>query len=61
MTDYHTVYKGNEGETTEWDDIQRKQGNFPDKVRIFSPSKSPQPHSFTHPSFNRYAGTYLET
>lgn len=26
MTEYHTVYKGPEGETTQWDDIQRKMG-----------------------------------
>ena len=31
--DYHTVYKGPEGETTQWDDIQRKLGNLPAKVR----------------------------
>ena len=34
MADYHTVYKANEGETTEWDEIQRKLGNLPPKVRF---------------------------
>lgn len=28
MAEYHTVYKGPEGETTQWDDIQRKLGNL---------------------------------
>ena len=32
MTEYHTVYKGPEGETTQWDDIQAKHGNLPAKV-----------------------------
>jgi hypothetical protein len=32
MTEYHSVYKGPEGETTQWDDIQRKLGNLPEKV-----------------------------
>jgi hypothetical protein len=27
----HTVYKGPEGETTQWDDIQSKMGNLPPK------------------------------
>lgn len=34
MTDYHTVYKRGEGESTQWEDIQRKLGNIPEKVRI---------------------------
>lgn len=29
MGDYHNVYKAPEGETTQWDDIQRKMGNLP--------------------------------
>lgn len=32
MTEYHTVYKGPEGESTQWDDIQAKLGNRPAKV-----------------------------
>lgn len=36
MTDYHTTYKGQEGETTEWDDIQAKHGNKPAKVKRLS-------------------------
>jgi hypothetical protein len=27
--DYHTTYRGPEGRTTEWDDIQVKLGNYP--------------------------------
>lgn len=26
---HHTVYRKAEGETTEWDDLQRKFGNLP--------------------------------
>lgn len=29
MTEYHTIYKGPEGETTQWEDIQRRLGNLP--------------------------------
>ena len=32
MTEYHTIYKGPEGESTKWDDIQRKLGNKAPKV-----------------------------
>lgn len=32
MAEYHTVYKGPDGDTTQWDDIQRKLGNLPAKV-----------------------------
>ena len=28
MADYHSVYKGPEGETTQWQDIQAKLGNY---------------------------------
>lgn len=28
MADYHTVYKGPEGQTTQWEDIQVKLGNM---------------------------------
>ena len=34
MADYHTVYKGPEGQTTQWDDIQRKMGNLPAKEPV---------------------------
>lgn len=37
MADYHTVYKGPEGETTQWDDIQRKLGNLPPKEPVWKP------------------------
>lgn len=32
MSEYHTIYKGDPYETTEWDEIQRKHGNLPPKV-----------------------------
>eukprot|EP01026_Neomeris_dumetosa_P040939 TRINITY_DN3386_c0_g1_i7.p2 TRINITY_DN3386_c0_g1~~TRINITY_DN3386_c0_g1_i7.p2 ORF type:complete len:245 (-),score=48.03 TRINITY_DN3386_c0_g1_i7:536-1270(-) len=38
MGDYHKVYKGQEGETTEWDDIQRKLGNYPEKEPVWKPA-----------------------
>lgn len=28
MADYHTTYRGPEGKSTEWDDIQIKMGNL---------------------------------
>lgn len=34
MADYHAVYKGPEGQTTQWDDIQRKMGNLPPKEPV---------------------------
>lgn len=37
MADYHTVYKGPEGETTQWDDIQRRLGNLPPKPEVWKP------------------------
>ncbi|GIL62025.1 hypothetical protein Vafri_16344 [Volvox africanus] len=37
MTDYHTVYKGPEGETTQWEDIQRRLGNLPPKAPVWKP------------------------
>jgi hypothetical protein len=37
MGDYHTVYKGPEGETTQWEDIQRKLGNLPAKEPVWKP------------------------
>ena len=39
MADDHTVYKGPEGRTTQWEDIQRKMGNFPPK----EPPSKPDP------------------
>lgn len=39
MADYHSTYKGPEGQTTQWDDIQRKMGNLPAK----EPVKAPDP------------------
>eukprot|EP00798_Chlamydomonas_sp_ICE-L_P015774 gene15774-21897_t len=35
----NTVYKGLDGETTEWDDIQRKLGNFVEKAPAWKPEK----------------------
>ncbi len=35
----HTVYKGPEGETTQWEDIHRKRGNLPPKELVCKPEK----------------------
>lgn len=37
MADYHFVYKDVEGTSTQWDDIQRKLGNLPEKAPVFKP------------------------
>ncbi|KAF2538712.1 hypothetical protein F2Q68_00022785 [Brassica cretica] len=37
MADYHFVYKDVEGTSTQWDDIQRKLGNLPEKAPAFKP------------------------
>ncbi|WVZ17636.1 hypothetical protein V8G54_010618 [Vigna mungo] len=37
MGDYHFVYKDLEGASTQWDDIQRKLGNLPEKPPAFEP------------------------
>ncbi|XP_014490748.1 phosducin-like protein 3 [Vigna radiata var. radiata] len=37
MGDYHFVYKDLEGASTQWDDIQRKLGNLPEKPPAFKP------------------------
>ncbi|KAG6424795.1 hypothetical protein SASPL_115215 [Salvia splendens] len=37
MADYHFVYKDLEGTSTQWDDIQRKLGNLPEKPPVFQP------------------------
>lgn len=34
----HTVYRGPEGETTEWGDIQRRIGNFAPLPEVFKPA-----------------------
>lgn len=39
MAEYHTVYKGREGESTQWEDIQRKLGNLPPKPPAWKPEK----------------------
>ena len=39
--EYHTIYKGPEGESTEWEDLQRKIGNLPAK----EPTWKPDPYS----------------
>ncbi|CAI0456875.1 unnamed protein product [Linum tenue] len=38
MADYHFVYKDVEGASTQWDDIQRKLGNLPEKPPAFKPA-----------------------
>ncbi|KAK3410313.1 hypothetical protein EUGRSUZ_J02308 [Eucalyptus grandis] len=48
MADYHFVYKDLEGASTQWDDIQRKLGNLPEKPPPFKPppfGPSPDPDS----------------
>ena len=35
--EYHTVYKRPEGETTQWEDLQRKFGNLPPKEPVHKP------------------------
>lgn len=35
--EYHTVYKRPEGETTQWEDLQRKFGNLPPKEEVQKP------------------------
>ncbi|MED6138259.1 hypothetical protein PIB30_072573 [Stylosanthes scabra] len=48
MTDYHFVYKDEEGASTQWDDIQRKLGNLPEKPPAFKPlpfTPAPDPDS----------------
>ena len=37
MADYHFVYKDIDGASTQWDDIQRKLGNLPEKLPAFKP------------------------
>ncbi|XP_074267446.1 uncharacterized protein LOC141590784 [Silene latifolia] len=37
MADYHFVYKDLKGTSTQWDDIQRKLGNLPEKPPAFKP------------------------
>jgi hypothetical protein len=37
MADYHTVYKGPEGETTQWEDIQIRLGNMAPKPKPWKP------------------------
>lgn len=37
MAEYHTVYKGPEGETTQWEDIQTKLGNMAPKPKPWKP------------------------
>jgi hypothetical protein len=37
MAEYHTVYKGPEGETTQWEDIQVKLGNMAPKPKAWKP------------------------
>ena len=39
MADYHTTYKGPEGQTTQWDDIQVKLGNIAPRSPKHKPPK----------------------
>ena len=35
--EYHTIYKGSEEESSQWDDVQRKLGNLPPKDAVWKP------------------------
>lgn len=37
MTEYHTEYKRAEGESTQWEDIHRKLGNFAPAEAVWKP------------------------
>jgi hypothetical protein len=39
MTEYHTTYKGPEGQTTQWEDIQIRLGNMAPKPPKHKPPK----------------------
>ena len=39
MTEYHTAYQRGEGESTQWEDIQRKLGNFKPVEKPWKPDK----------------------
>eukprot|EP00887_Chlorella_sp_A99_P007331 scaffold2.g7331.t1 len=41
MTDYHTTYTRPEGESTQWEDIQRRLGNLPAKASGLGLSTAP--------------------
>lgn len=47
MADYHTQYKGPEGETTEWDDIHIRLGNMAPKAK---PAAAPEYEPDSEPS-----------
>lgn len=38
MGDNHTVYERPEGQTTQWEDIQRKMGNLPPAEKVWKPA-----------------------
>ena len=47
MADYHTAYQRAEGESTQWEDLQRKFGNLPakapaEKPAAFAPAEEPR-------------------
>lgn len=37
MADYHTVYKGDPRDTTQWEDIHRRLGNLAPKAPVWKP------------------------
>ena len=39
MTEYHTTYHRGEGESTQWEDVQRKLGNFKPVDKPWKPEK----------------------
>ena len=49
----HVVYRGPEGETTEWDDIQRRLGNLPPAPEVhkpdaYIPARDPDTRTVAH-------------
>ncbi|KAF7822301.1 phosducin-like protein 3 [Senna tora] len=61
MADYHFVYKDLEGASTQWDDIQRKLGNLPEKPPAFKPPPfAPAPDEDSVPKDKAWIGEKTE-
>jgi hypothetical protein len=54
MAEYHTVYKGPEGETTQWEDIHVRLGNMAPRP------KPPKPAPYAPPSEAARDAAWLE-
>ncbi|KDD74182.1 hypothetical protein H632_c1506p0 [Helicosporidium sp. ATCC 50920] len=55
MSEYHTIYKAPEGETTQWDDIQARLGN-----RAAKPKPAPAPKWEAAPEASRASRANVE-